>query len=51
MLADELSPRGEWLATAIAATLTADEQATLVRAGELMTRLAEFDPGVVRVKR
>jgi DNA-binding MarR family transcriptional regulator len=42
----EMAPQDRWLARAMAAVLTADEQRRLVDAAELMQRVAEFDSGI-----
>ncbi|HEU5006040.1 MAG TPA: MarR family transcriptional regulator [Jatrophihabitantaceae bacterium] len=50
-LNDEMAPRDAWLARAMAHVLSGDECAELLRAAELMERLAEFERGVVTVER
>jgi DNA-binding MarR family transcriptional regulator len=50
-LKDEMAPRDAWLAHAMAHVLSEDERAELLRAAELMERLAEFERGVVTVER
>jgi DNA-binding MarR family transcriptional regulator len=42
---DEFAPRTRWLSHAMRALLDDEEQAVLVRAAELMERLADFEPG------
>ena len=50
-LRDEMAPRDTWLAHAMAEVLSDDERADLLRAAELMDRIAEFDRSVAPVER
>ena len=50
-LRSEFAPRDAWLARAMAQLLDDADRAVLVRASELMRRLAEFEPGGAMVER
>jgi len=47
----EMAPRDRWVARAMDAVLTPDEQRTLVAAADLMLRLVDFGGGVAMVER
>lgn len=47
----EMVPRDAWVAEAMATVLSPDERDQLVRASELLQRLAEFEPGGAVVER
>lgn len=46
----EMAPRDRWLARAMTAVLSEEECQELLRAAELMLRVADFDSGVAPVE-
>jgi DNA-binding MarR family transcriptional regulator len=50
-LKQEMAPRDAWVAHAISTVLTASERDLLVRASDLMRRLADFEPGGAVIER